>query len=203
MGSWFLRGLLVAAIFGVPAGAIGALTIHRSLQSGFVAGLVTGLGSTAADVLYACLSVFGVSLISEVLLAHQDIIRLVGGVLIILLGIGIFRKKDDGVQSGTSDARLLACFGTSFAVAIANPATILSFLTAFAILGFEQKPSAGDGVQMVLGIALGTAAWWAALAGIASRFQRRITGRAVTILHRILGVLLMLFGLYAMLSAWV
>ena len=202
-GSWFLRGLIVAIIFGVPAGAIGALTIHRSLQSGFVAGFVTGLGSTAADVIYACLGVFSVSVISEVLLAHQNAIRMVGGVFIILLGIGIFCKKGERLQSANAEARLPACFATSFAVAIANPATILSFITAFAVLGIEEKPSTFDGIQLVIGIALGTTAWWAVLAGITSIFQQRMTAHAMKILHMILGVFLMLFGLYAVVRTWI
>lgn len=38
MESYFVKGLLVALIFGVPAGAIGALTIQRTLEKGFWAG---------------------------------------------------------------------------------------------------------------------------------------------------------------------
>ena len=200
--SWFLRGLIVAIIFGVPAGAVGALTLHRSLQSGFAAGFVTGLGSTAADVIYASIGVFGVSLVSEVLLTHQDVIRTVGGVFILLLGIGMLRKKSDETQSASAATRLPACFGTAFAVAISNPATILSFITALAVLGIEQSLTVRDGVQVVAGIALGTTAWWAALAGVASRFQKRITARAMSVLRAILGAFLMLFGLYAVLRAW-
>ena len=48
--SYLIRGLLIGLIFGVPAGAIGALTIQRALNSGFTAGLMTGLGSSAAEI---------------------------------------------------------------------------------------------------------------------------------------------------------
>jgi threonine/homoserine/homoserine lactone efflux protein len=67
--SYLIRGLLIGLIFGVPAGAIGALTIQRTLNSGFTAGLMTGLGSSAADILYACVGVFGVT--SATLLLRQ------------------------------------------------------------------------------------------------------------------------------------
>ena len=200
--SWFLRGLIVAIIFGVPAGAVGALTLHRSLRSGFAAGFATGLGSTAADVIYACLGVFGINLVAEALLSHQDAIRTVGGVLIILLGIGILRRKEDGGKSASSAMGLPACFGTAFAVAISNPATMLSFITAFAVLGIEQSMTVRDGIQVVAGIALGTTAWWAALAGIASRFQKKMTARAMRVLRIILGTLMISFGLYAVLRTW-
>ena len=39
MGNFLLKGLLVGLVFGVPAGAIGALTIQRALSHGFWAGL--------------------------------------------------------------------------------------------------------------------------------------------------------------------
>ena len=51
---YFLRGLLIGLVFGVPAGAIGALTIQRTLEKGFFAGLITGAGSSAADLIYSC-----------------------------------------------------------------------------------------------------------------------------------------------------
>lgn len=46
----FLKGLLIGIVFGVPAGAIGALTIQRTLEGGFLYGFLTGMGSSAADV---------------------------------------------------------------------------------------------------------------------------------------------------------
>lgn len=70
LGNYLVRGLMIGLIFGVPAGAIGALTIQRTLSNGFSAGLVTGLGSSAADLLYACVGVFGMTLVSGFLTRH-------------------------------------------------------------------------------------------------------------------------------------
>lgn len=89
--SYLIKGFLVGIVFGVPAGAIGALTIQRTLAHGFWAGFTTGIGSTAADVLYACIGVLGLTVVSDFLLAHQTPICIAGGALIILLGIKILR----------------------------------------------------------------------------------------------------------------
>ena len=35
-----IKGFLIALIFGIPAGAIGALNIQRSLKNGFIAGFM-------------------------------------------------------------------------------------------------------------------------------------------------------------------
>ena len=129
--SYLIRGLLIGLIFGVPAGAIGALTIQRTLNSGFTAGLMTGLGSSAADILYACVGVFGVTLVSDFLTRSQRPVRLLGGLLIVALGVHIFRQKPQRQQQEPDRAKWPLCFASSFAIAMTNPATVLSFLMAF------------------------------------------------------------------------
>lgn len=181
----FLSGLMVAFIFGVPAGAIGALTIQRTLRGGFWAGFVTGLGSSAADTLYACIGVFSVTMVSDVLLRYQTPFRVAGGLFIGALGIAIFRKTASAAQGDEKALRLPACFASSLLIAVANPATILAFFTAFAALG----------------IAVGTTLWWAALSGIAAIFRKKVTTNALSVLNKILGGLLVLFSLYALMQA--
>lgn len=103
--NYLIRGLLIGLIFGVPAGAIGALTIQRTLRGGFWAGLATGLGSFAADLLYACAGVFGITLVSELLTRYQRPISLLGGVLIAALGIHIFRQRPQDRQQESEQVR--------------------------------------------------------------------------------------------------
>lgn len=93
MGLFFIKGLLIGLIFGVPAGAVGALTIRRTLKSGFAAGLTTGMGSSVADLLYACVGAFGITAISDFIESRQTWIGLAGGILIILMGLPVWRKK--------------------------------------------------------------------------------------------------------------
>jgi len=195
MGNFLIKGLLVGLVFGVPAGAVGVLTIQRALSHGFWAGFLTGLGSSAADVLYACAGAFGLTVISDFLLQWELPIRLAGGALIVLMGVTVFHGKT-GERSEIQDrASLPACFVSAFAAAVANPATIVSFLVAFAALGVGQVSTAAQGTRVVAGILLGTGCWWCLLAGIAARFRDRVTEKLYRNLNRILGVLLILFGL--------
>lgn len=94
MAEYFWKGLLIGLIFGVPAGAIGALTIGRTLEKGFAAGFLTGMGSSAADLIYSCVGVFGITVVSDFLSARQTMLQVTGGILILLLGFGILRKKE-------------------------------------------------------------------------------------------------------------
>ena len=152
LGNYLVRGLMIGLIFGVPAGAIGALTIQRTLKSGFSAGLATGLGSSAADLLYACVGIFGMTLVSGFLTRHQRPIRLLGGLLIAALGVHIFRQKPQNQQQESSRLKLPLCFASSFAIAVTNPATVLSFLMAFTAFEITGEQTAAQSVQLITGI---------------------------------------------------
>ena len=43
--SLFLKGILIGLLFGVPVGAVGAMTVQRTWEHGIKAGLLTGMGS--------------------------------------------------------------------------------------------------------------------------------------------------------------
>ncbi len=197
---YFLRGLLIGLIFGVPAGAIGALTIQYTLERGFFSGFITGLGSSAADLLYACVGIFGITIISDFLTTNQTVIRLVGGVFILVLGIQIFRKKKPPSAIADTKNRPVLCFLSAFSVAVLNPATIVSFLVAFTAFGIEGHMNTYQGVQLILGILFGTLCWWALLSGTVALFRKRVTDKIYQWMNWILGCFMTLFGIVMMLQ---
>ena len=61
IAEYFCKGLLIGFIFGVPAGAIGALTIGRTLDKGFTAGFLTGKIYRWPNCILGCLMIgFGI-----------------------------------------------------------------------------------------------------------------------------------------------
>lgn len=196
MAEYFLQGLLIGLVFGVPAGAIGALTIQRTLEKGFFAGLVTGAGSSAADLLYSCISVFGITVISDFLTAHQATIRVIGGFLILILSIMILRKKElpATTQQDTKGTPVFY-FLSSFTAAMLNPATILSFMVAFTAFGISGDLEIFQGVSLAAGILVGTLCWWAAISGVVAHFRKRVTNNIYKCLNCILGCLMILFSI--------
>jgi len=79
----FLIGLAVAA----PVGAMAVLCVQRTLDSGWPAGMMTGLGIASADATYAAIAAFGVAAVSQALVAWQVPLRIVGGAVLVYLGI--------------------------------------------------------------------------------------------------------------------
>lgn len=166
-------GLLIAA----PVGPIGLLTIQRTLERGRAAGLATGLGAAAADAVYGAVGAYGVQGVIRLLSAARVPLALGGGVLLLWLAWRTWHAAVDPQAAVVRDARrLLGLFAGTFALTLSNPATILSFVAVFGALaaGTAQLPSP---LPMVLGVLLGSAAWWLLLttlvAALRQRFDRR------------------------------
>ena len=191
---YFLKGILIGLLFGIPIGAVGALTIRRTIIYGRTAGFLSGLGCSTADLCYSCISIFGFTLISDYLLQYQTGITFIGGLLIVLMGIGFIRKKQAAVQDTASSAKLFSFFASSFLIAITNPATIVTFLLAFSIFQIGEIHSIWEGSATVFGILAGTCIWWTLISlGIGS-VCKKITEKKIAGINYILGLLVLLFG---------
>lgn len=188
------KGILIGLMFGVPIGAVGAMTVQRTLERGFGAGLLTGLGSSAADCLYACVGVFGLTFISDFLLKYQIIITVIGGVFVLIMGISQLVKKpvENAPQKSAEGAKM---FLSSFAVGITNPAAILTFLFAFTYFGIAEVSGALNGILLVAGVFIGTYIWWTALSGVVCIIKRKFGNRGLPYMNKIFGVILILFSI--------
>lgn len=187
------KGILIGLMFGVPIGAVGTMTVQRTLERGFGAGLLTGLGSSAADCLYACVGVFGLTFISDFLLKYQTIITVIGGLFVLAMGISQLARKPSS-SSPQKSAEGVKMFLSSFAVGITNPAAILTFLFAFAY--FEITASSGflDGALLVAGVFIGTYIWWSALSGAVFLIKKKARKRGLPCINKIFGGLLIMFS---------
>lgn len=194
MIGFLLRGILIGLLFGVPAGAVGAMTVQRTWSSGVKAGLLTGLGSSVADCFYASVGAFGLTLISEFLLKGQDIIHCIGGGLILAMGIGLLLKKGSDRVKEAEASDYLRMFFSSFAVGITNPAAIITFLLAFSWFGITAETGLLKGILLVGGVFLGTFIWWGILAAATEALKRKAKQIDLTKLNKVFGAILSLLG---------
>ncbi len=187
------KGILIGLMFGVPIGAVGAMTVQRTLDRGFGAGLITGLGSSVADCLYACVGVFGLTFISDFLLKYQIIITCAGGVFVLLMGINrLIKKPVESAPQGSAEGAKM--FLSSFAVGITNPAAILTFLFAFTYFGIAEISGVLNGVLLVAGVFAGTYIWWGTLSGVVCGIKRKSGNRGLPYMNKIFGFILILFS---------
>lgn len=193
MVSFFLRGVLIGLLFGIPAGAVGAMTVQRTWNYGIKAGLLTGLGSSVVDCIYACIGAFGLTVISESLLKYQTMINLFGGGLILYMGLHLLFNKQEQNEIPSVSSRV-KMFLSSFLVGITNPATVLTFLFAFSYFGISGRTNFLQGMWLVSGVFLGTYLWWGVLSAAVNIMKSKQKKEHFRTMNRICGVVLCLFG---------
>lgn len=170
------------------------MTVQRTLSHGFKAGLLTGLGSSAADCLYACVGAFGLTIVSDFLLKYQTVINILGGTLIVAMGLSLILRKKEQEKPQKQVSGNIKMFLTSFAVGITNPAAILTFLFAFSYFGISGNIGLSGGVQLVAGVFIGTYIWWGSLSAAVSLIKRKTGNCSMNRANKVFGVILILFG---------
>lgn len=199
--SFFARGLAIGFAIAAPVGAIGLLCIRRTLAYGRLTGFVSGLGAATADAVYGAVAALGLTAVSATLVAHQDIVRLLGGVFLLFLGARTAVAHPAMDVGGGSARGLAAAFVSTLALTLTNPTTILSFVAVFAGLGLGTTVGdRGSAALMVCGVFLGSALWWLLLSGGVGYFRRALTPERLRWVNRVSGAMMIGFGVLALLS---
>lgn len=198
---FLIKGLAIGLAIAAPVGPIGVLCIRRTLADGRLVGLLTGMGAAAADGVYGAIAGFGLTAVTDLLIGRGPWLGIVGGLFLCYLGVRIFTAVPAESAAPAKPGALFAIFSSTFALTLANPATILSFVAIFAGLGLGN--TGGDyfaASVMVIGVFLGSALWWIGLSGAVSIFRARVGSRAMRAINRLSGLLIGGFGVGALAS---
>lgn len=198
-----LKGLVVGFAIAAPVGPIGILCINRSLNDGFTAGFICGLGAATADGVYGCVAAFGLTFISSFFINQQIWIHLIGGLFLLYLGYGTIRRRV--AEKGailSSNNNLLKAYYTTFFLTLTNPMTILSFLAIFAGAGIGQiGVDYSDASILVVGVVVGSLLWWLTLSySVSLVLRHRLNAVILQRINYLSGAILMVFGTSAIVS---
>lgn len=176
--SFFVRGLLIGLSVAAAVGPMSILCIQRTLQRGFLYGLISGLGIATADGLYGCIAGFGLTVIASFLVSQQGWIRGIGGMFLIYLGCKMLLTKPAERAVASKATGFVGAYVSTFLLTLTNPLTILSFVAIFAGLGVGTgKNSPLAALLVVCGVFLGSAIWWCLLTGSINLFRSKFTPR--------------------------
>jgi threonine/homoserine/homoserine lactone efflux protein len=190
-----LRGAAAGFIIAAPVGPVNVLCIQRSLEKGWRAGIVSGLGAASVDTLYGGIAGFSISLVIQFLIREQFWIRVIGGILLIGIGIAYYFKEPRLLTAEKKEVATHSDFVTTFLLTATNPTTVLSFLAVLAMLGMGQQRPLWQTSLLVGGIFCGSMTWWIILASGANMLRDKVTDTAMVWLNRIGGIAIGSFGL--------
>ena len=197
----FVKGVLLGLAIAAPVGPIGLLCIRRTLHFGPRVGFATGLGAAVADAVYGCVAAFGLIAVTQALLDLGPWLRLAGGAMLLYLGAAAFLRRPPSPADGapeTSAAAVVGAWASGVALTLANPATILSFVTIFAGIGLDGAVIAPrQGAVLAVGVGLGSALWWLALTTMVTLCRHRLGPAWIVWIDRVGGLMLLAFAVYA------
>ena len=195
MDVWFfLKSLSIGMAVAAPVGPMSLLCIHRTLDRGRGAGLVFGAGVAAADLTYAAIAAFGVTAVSSLLLAGTFWIKLVGSLLLVVLGVRISLaapRADNRASSAGSGGRT---FLTAYGLTMTNPPTILFFAGIFASVA--SIASVSRSFTFAAGVFAGSMLWWAILTTLVSKSAALFRPSVMLWINRVSGIVLIGFAVY-------
>ncbi len=168
-----IKGLIVGIAISAPLGPLGILTIQRTINKGFISGFISGFGAAFADIIYAAIAGFGISIIADFLDTYQLLIRVLGGLLIAVLGVRI---------------------------TITNPLTVIVFGAVFTGLELDNSEARNLISYTLIGMFCGAIIWWFSLTMIVNIFRKKIRLRNLWWINKITGGLIVVFGIAVFVS---
>jgi threonine/homoserine/homoserine lactone efflux protein len=197
----FLKGFLVGFLIAMPVGPIGVLCIQRTLHKGKLHGIVSGLGAATADAIYGFIAAFGLTFISSFLVKEQMWLRLIGGIFLCYMGARVFIAKSQQRTTSGDSTSYVRDYVSAFILTFTNPTTFLAFAAMFAGLGLvniiEHHIAA---LLLVAGVFVGSGLWWLTLSGITATFLGKLLYSRPTWLNKTAGIVIIIFGLFILLT---
>jgi threonine/homoserine/homoserine lactone efflux protein len=201
--TYFYKGLIIGLSIAAPVGPIGILCINRTLSSGRIVGLLSGLGAATADAFYGSIAAFGLTFISSFLVQQVLWFRLIGGAFLCFLGIRTILSKTNNNAIQANPTSMLNAYGSTFLLTLTNPLTILAFTAIFSGIGLVSlNGSYSSAAITVIGVFLGSACWWFILSSLTSLLRDRISLNGLIWVNRISGLVILGFGIVALVGVY-
>lgn len=197
MGIEVFRAFLVGICAAVPAGPVLLLVLQKTLSRGRGAGILTGLGSAFADTLFATVGLFTLSLVDDFITRHETVIMEVGGVLMLLIGFGIFLKGKDVPADKPDESGGLTLFGCTLqaaGTALSNPAALAYILGLLSMLGLVAGGISAPVWAVLAAVGCGELLYWTALVLVISRWFH-VKASTLKVVSKIAGAGIMCFGI--------
>ena len=195
-----IKGFVIGISIAAPVGPIGVLCIRRTLANGRLAGFVSGMGAASADMVYGAIAAFGLTAISGLLVENAFWLRVGGGAFLLYLGVKTLLEKPSDEPAEAKAGGLGGMYLSTFFLTISNPMTILSFAAIFA--GTMIGETNASPPVMVAGVFAGSATWWLTLSFGVGILRDKLTATHMAWINRISGGIIIVFGIYALTSAF-
>ena len=185
----FLKGIFVGIYIAAPIGPISILCIRRTMKNGYSSGVASAFGVVTAEIFYASVAIYGLTLISDFLIGYKFWLQLMGGAFLLNLGVKTFFSNPDDHSKLSKQITLFNDYLSIVFLTIANPMTIINFIAVFATFGLSQLSGDFYGATvMLLGFILGSTLCYLTLVAITNILRSKFNSKLMKMVNQVSGL---------------
>jgi threonine/homoserine/homoserine lactone efflux protein len=189
-----LYGFITGMLMSIMLGTVFFALVQNSIDHGFKTGVFIAIGVISSDVLLISLSWFNAELIPEGSTTDL-IVRLCGGIFLLLYGLSNLLKKDKASFPKTEQKRVVKFISMGFFLNALNPGNYIGWLAITTQIKTVAQYSLSDSV-FYFSAALGAIFVMECLIARGAAFLKPyITERFLALVNKTVGVLFIAFAI--------
>ena len=193
----------IGIILSAPMGPVGILCIQRTLNNGRNSGFYTGVGAAASDLFYCLLVGLGISLVTDFIADHVNLLQIIGSVILIAYALYMIvhnpvSQIKENIDQRNDKWRDMA---TGFLFTLSNPLIMFLIIPLFARFGFPLPEYRF--YHVILGyvfIVVGALLWWTVITFFVDKVRTHFNIRSMWLINRIIGTIILVLSLYGLIT---
>lgn len=201
----FFEGISMGLVLSAMIGPVFFSLVQGSILHGFRYSAALALGVLLSDSIYVVVTYFGLQLFSEIDY-FEIFLGYLGGLILIGFGIhSLLKKSVDRISTGgipLPKARKRSAFAKGFGINGINPFVMLFWISIVGIVQQKEHFQSQDIALYYVGILLTVFAVDLLKALVAKQMARWVTPRVMWILNKLVGLIIIGFGLRMIWTTW-
>ena len=182
-------------------GPIGILCVQRTLNSGRNSGFFTGVGAALSDLFYCLLVGLGISLVTDSIADHVNILQIVGSIILIVYALYMIVHNPVSQIKENIDQRddRVRDIVTGFLFTLSNPLIMFLIIPLFARFSFPLPEYRF--YHIIIGyasIVLGALLWWSVITFFVDKVRTHFNIRSMWLINRIIGIIVLVLSVYGL-----
>jgi Putative threonine efflux protein len=190
-------------------GPAGILCLRRAIEQGRRAGVITGIGATLGDLVYAVATYLFTGILLDYIDRNMIALRIVASLLFLAFAFYLYfstpRLSVSRRMVAQINQRNLSHLASGFLLTIPNLLIVPVYVVLFSQLNFVYplgEPPYGMFALGILAIALGALSWWLFITYIATRLRDLVSQRNLRLFNRIFALVFALIAIVSLLYTW-
>lgn len=191
VGTALAVGFGAGAFVAAQVGPVTLLLVRTVLRGAVLPGLALASAVALVDLLYAAAGLAGASALLTIE-PLRIVLGIVGALVLVAIGARTLwsaHRLRIGAEAPDEVLRAWPAFRTGFVATVSNPLTIASWAAVFAAASVAGAAADALGTAaLLLGVGLGSGAWYLVLTGALAMVRRRIGRRTLLTVDVVSGV---------------